>query len=57
MILDDSHMATAPIAPNSFAGLQDAQIAAKGFREYDARWRYPEDMHQCFSYEFLPEES
>jgi len=30
---------------NSFEGLHLPQIAAKGFREYDARWRYPEDIN------------
>lgn len=33
------------ITLNSFAGLHDPQIAAKGFREYDARWRYPDDIN------------
>ncbi|MGR3724430.1 phosphomannomutase/phosphoglucomutase [Abyssibius alkaniclasticus] len=33
------------IDPLSFAFLRDPQIAAKGFREYDARWRYPQEIN------------
>ena len=33
------------IDPLSFAFLRNPQIAAKGFREYDARWRYPQEIN------------
>ncbi|KNG94680.1 phosphomannomutase/phosphoglucomutase [Pseudaestuariivita atlantica] len=39
---------TAPlpqVTPNSWAFLQDAMIAPTGFREYDARWQYPEQIN------------
>ena len=33
------------VAPNSWAFLRDAMIAPTGFREYDARWQYPEGIN------------
>ncbi|MBC6408163.1 MAG: phosphomannomutase/phosphoglucomutase [Rhodobacteraceae bacterium] len=33
------------VSPNTFAFLQEAMIAPAGFREYDARWRYPQDIN------------
>ena len=31
--------------PNTWAFLRDAMIAPTGFREYDARWRYPDQIN------------
>jgi phosphomannomutase/phosphoglucomutase len=31
--------------PNTWAFLRDAMIAPTGFREYDARWKYPDDVN------------
>lgn len=31
--------------PNSWEFLRDPMIAPSGFREYDARWKYPEDIN------------
>ncbi len=39
---------TAPhptVTPNSWEFLRDAMIAPAGFREYDARWRYPQEIN------------
>lgn len=33
------------VAPNTWAFLRDAMIAPTGFREYDARWKYPEEIN------------
>ncbi len=33
------------VTPNTWAFLRDAMIAPTGFREYDARWKYPEDIN------------
>ena len=33
------------VTPNSWAFLNDAMIAPTGFREYDARWKYPEEIN------------
>jgi phosphomannomutase/phosphoglucomutase len=33
------------VAPNTWAFLRDAMIAPTGFREYDARWKYPEAIN------------
>ena len=33
------------VAPNSWAFLRDPMIAPTGFREYDARWQYPEGIN------------
>ncbi len=33
------------VTPNSWEFLRDAMIAPTGFREYDARWRYPEEIN------------
>jgi phosphomannomutase/phosphoglucomutase len=33
------------VTPNSWAFLRDAMIAPTGFREYDARWKYPEEIN------------
>ncbi|MFZ5964882.1 phosphomannomutase/phosphoglucomutase [Thalassococcus sp. BH17M4-6] len=33
------------VTPNSWAFLRDAMIAPTGFREYDARWKYPEGIN------------
>ncbi len=36
----------APVSePNTWAFLRDAMIAPTGFREYDARWKYPEEIN------------
>lgn len=35
----------ADLKPNSWDHMMAAQIAPKGFREYDARWRYPDDIN------------
>jgi phosphomannomutase/phosphoglucomutase len=35
----------AKLNQNSIAGLQTPLVAPSGFREYDARWRYPEDIN------------
>jgi phosphomannomutase/phosphoglucomutase len=40
--------ATPPIdtvTPNTIAFLRDAMIAPTGFREYDARWKYPDEIN------------
>lgn len=31
--------------PNTWGFLRDAMIAPTGFREYDARWKYPDDVN------------
>ncbi|WP_420860501.1 phosphomannomutase/phosphoglucomutase [Algirhabdus cladophorae] len=39
---------TAPLStvtPNTWAFLRDAMITPTGFREYDARWQYPEQIN------------
>jgi len=33
------------VTPNTWAFLRDAMIAPTGFREYDARWKYPEGIN------------
>ena len=33
------------VAPNTWAFLRDPMIAPTGFREYDARWRFPEEIN------------
>jgi len=33
------------VTPNTWAFLRDAMIAPTGFREYDARWTYPEGIN------------
>ena len=33
------------VTPNSWAFLRDPMIAPTGFREYDARWKYPEEIN------------
>ncbi len=33
------------VTPNTWAFLRDAMIAPTGFREYDARWKYPDDIN------------
>ncbi len=35
----------ADVTPNSWSFLRDPMIAPTGFREYDARWRYPEQIN------------
>ena len=35
----------AAVTPNSWAFLRDPMIAPTGFREYDARWRYPDEIN------------
>lgn len=38
--------APAPISqPNTWAFLSEAQISPMGFREYDARWKYPDEIN------------
>jgi phosphomannomutase/phosphoglucomutase len=36
---------TAPVTPNTWNFLRDPMIAPTGFREYDARWQYPEAIN------------
>ncbi len=36
---------TAPVTPNTWNFLRDPMIAPTGFREYDARWKYPEEIN------------
>jgi len=36
---------TPDVTPNSWAFLRDPMIKPTGFREYDARWRYPEEIN------------
>jgi len=33
------------VAPNTWSFLRDAMITPTGFREYDARWKYPDDIN------------
>ncbi len=33
------------VTPNTWAFLRDAMIKPTGFREYDARWKYPEEIN------------
>ncbi len=33
------------VRPNTFAFLAEAMIAPTGFRDYDARWRFPEEIN------------
>ena len=33
------------MTPNSWNILRDPMIAPTGFREYDARWKYPEEIN------------
>ncbi|AXT25167.1 phosphomannomutase/phosphoglucomutase [Ruegeria sp. AD91A] len=33
------------VTPNSWSFLRDAMIKPTGFREYDARWKYPEEIN------------
>ncbi|WP_397542756.1 phosphomannomutase/phosphoglucomutase [Roseovarius salis] len=33
------------VSPNTWAFLRDPMIAPTGFREYDARWKYPEEIN------------
>ncbi|WP_096788008.1 phosphomannomutase/phosphoglucomutase [Rhodobacter sp. CZR27] len=35
----------ATVTPNSWAFLRDPMIAPTGFREYDARWKYPQEIN------------
>ena len=35
----------ATVTPNTWEFLRDAMIAPTGFREYDARWKYPEEIN------------
>jgi len=35
----------AVVTPNTWAFLSEPMIAPTGFREYDARWRYPDDIN------------
>ncbi|MEX0338734.1 MAG: phosphomannomutase/phosphoglucomutase [Arenibacterium sp.] len=35
----------AVVTPNTWEFLRDAMIAPTGFREYDARWKYPEEIN------------
>ncbi len=35
----------ATVTPNTWEFLRDAMIAPTGFREYDARWKYPDDIN------------
>lgn len=36
---------TAPVAPNTWNFLRDPMIVPTGFREYDARWKYPDEIN------------
>ncbi|HGG04901.1 MAG TPA: phosphomannomutase/phosphoglucomutase, partial [Aliiroseovarius sp.] len=33
------------VTQNTWAFLRDAMITPTGFREYDARWRFPDDIN------------
>ena len=33
------------VAQNTWAFLRDPMITPTGFREYDARWKYPDDIN------------
>ena len=33
------------VTPNTWSFLRDAMIRSTGFREYDARWKYPEEIN------------
>ncbi|MFC7703380.1 phosphomannomutase/phosphoglucomutase [Plastorhodobacter daqingensis] len=33
------------VTPNTWSFLRDAMIAPTGFREYDARWKYPQEIN------------
>ncbi|MFK7751178.1 MAG: phosphomannomutase/phosphoglucomutase [Sedimentitalea sp.] len=35
----------ATVTPNTWAFLRDAMITPTGFREYDARWKYPDEIN------------
>ena len=35
----------ATVTPNTWEFLRDAMIAPTGFREYDARWKYPDEIN------------
>lgn len=35
----------ASVTPNTWEFMRDAMIAPTGFREYDARWKYPDDIN------------
>ena len=36
---------TAPVMPNTWNFLRDPMIVPTGFREYDARWKYPDEIN------------
>ncbi|WP_415404170.1 phosphomannomutase/phosphoglucomutase [Tateyamaria sp. SN3-11] len=36
---------TPTVTPNTWAFMRDPMIAASGFREYDCRWKYPEQIN------------
>ncbi|MCI5097180.1 MAG: phosphomannomutase/phosphoglucomutase [Rhodobacteraceae bacterium] len=36
---------TSPVTPNTWHFLRDPMIAPTGFREYDARWKYPDEIN------------
>ncbi len=36
------------VTPNTWEFLRDAMITPTGFREYDARWKYPEEINLIF---------
>ncbi|GGH22945.1 phosphomannomutase / phosphoglucomutase [Cribrihabitans marinus] len=36
---------TSPVTPNTWEFLRDPMIAPTGFREYDARWKYPDEIN------------
>ena len=33
------------VTPNTWEFLRDAMIKPTGFREYDARWKYPDEIN------------
>ena len=35
----------APVTPNTWNFLRDPMIVPTGFREYDARWKYPDEIN------------
>ena len=35
----------ADVTPNTWEFLRDPMIRPTGFREYDARWRFPEEIN------------
>ena len=39
------HQPFSTVSENTWSFLRDAMIAPTGFREYDARWKYPQEIN------------